>query len=142
MGFWDSPIRAPVARARASWLTRALERATATTTTTTTRSTSAEAEASDEAIARENDANAREEELRHLRRHVDALSRACADAEAKAEKGAEDAATREAILRENETLRGIDAERDRAETRAKAAEARANAARDALVNGSFDTRRR
>ena len=138
MGFWDSPIRAPVSRARASWLTRALERATATTTTTTTtRSTSDEAEASDEAIARENDANAREEELRHLRRHVDALSRACADAEAKAEKGAEDAATREAILRENETLRGIDAERDRAETRAKAAEARANAARDALVNGKL-----
>ena len=145
MGFWDSPIRAPVSRARASWLTRALERATATTTTTTTtRSTSDEAEASDEAIARENDANAREEELRHLRRHVDALSRACADAEAKAERGAEDAATREAILRENETLRGIDAERDRAETRAKAAEtrakaaeARANAARDALVNGKL-----
>ena len=105
MGFWDSPIRAPVSRARASWLTRALERATAmTTTTTTTRSTSDEAEASDEAIARENDANARVEELRHLRRHVDALSRACADAEAKAEKGAEDAVTREAILRENETL--------------------------------------
>jgi len=50
---------------------------------------------------------------------------------------AEDAATREAILRENETLRGIDAERDRAEARAKAAEARANAARDALVNGKL-----
>ena len=141
MGFWDSPIRAPVSRARASWLTRALERATASTTTTatttTTRSTSDEAEASDEAMAREKDANAVEEELRHLRRHVDALSRACADAEAKAERGAEDAATREAILRENETLRGIDAERDRAETRAKAAEARANAARDALVNGKL-----
>ena len=60
-------------------------------------------------MAREKDANAVEEELRHLRRHVDALSRACADAEAKAERGAEDAATREAILRENETLRGIDA---------------------------------
>ena len=88
-------------------------------------------------MAREKDANAVEEELRHLRRHVDALSRACADAEAKAERGAEDAATREAILRENETLRGIDAERDRAETRAKAAEARANAARDALVNGKL-----
>jgi len=139
MGIWDSPARdAPGddARRPTTWFRRALERAT-TMEASVTRATSVLDDAMVEARAEEEDANGCFEEVRHLRRHVDALTRACADAEAKAAAGAIAVERLDIVRRENASLRGIEAARDRAETRAKAAEARANAARDALVNGKL-----
>ena len=139
MGFWDSPARdgpGDDARRPTTWFRRALERAT-TMEASVTRATSVLDDAAMVVEAREEEDANRDEEVRHLRRHVDALSLACADAEAKAAAGAIAVERLEIVRRENASLRGIEGARDRAETRAKAAEARANAARDALVNAKL-----
>ena len=80
---------------------------------------------------------ANEEELKHLRRHVDALTRECADAVARANAGAIAREKFEQLRRENAALKNADALCKKAETRAKAAEARANAARDAMVSAKL-----
>ena len=74
------------------------------------------------------------DEVRHLRRHVDALTRACAEAEARARAAGLEAERAEALRRENAALREREDGRAGLETRLRAAEARANAARDALVS--------
>jgi len=130
-GFWDSPARDVDVGRPTTWFRRALERAT-TMEASVTRATSVLDDAMVPAREKEE-----EEELRHLRRHVEALSLACAEANAEAKAGALAVERLEIVRRENASLRGIEAARDRAETRAKAAEARANAARDALVNAKL-----
>ena len=150
MVFWDSPesadedARRPRARcdgedinrratattrARA-WLRDALERGT----TATARATATkETLVLDDAAREAREGATSEEESRHLRRHVDALTRECADAVARA-NASEIARERfEQLRRENAALKNADALCKKAETRAKAAEARANAARDAMV---------
>jgi len=154
MVFWDSPesadedARRPRARedgedinrratattrARA-WLRDALERGT----TATARATATkETLVLDDAAREAREGATSEEESRHLRRHVDALTRECADAVARA-NASEIARERfEQLRRENAALKNADALCKKAETRAKAAEARANAARDAMVSAKL-----
>ena len=154
MVFWDSPRRADddarSARARCdgedinrratattrarAWLRDALERgpARATGGTGTLVLDDAAREAREATVGA-----ASEEELRHLRRHVDALTRECADAVARANAGAIAREKFEQLRRENAALKNADALCKKAETRAKAAEARANAARDAMVSAKL-----
>jgi hypothetical protein len=68
---------------------------------------------------------------------VDALTRECADAVAKANAGAIAKEKFEQLRRENAALKNADALCKKAESRAKAAEARANAARDAMVSAKL-----
>ena len=154
MVFWDSPRRADddarSARARCdgedinrratattrarAWLRDALERgpARATGGTGTLVLDDAAREAREATVGAAN-----EEELKHLRRHVDALTRECADAVARANAGAIAREKFEQLRRENAALKNADALCKKAETRAKAAEARANAARDAMVSAKL-----
>jgi len=123
MPFWDSPLALERGES-------ALERWTRVALGRRPRTLALDAAAGEDADARETGAD----EVEYLRRHVDALTRACADAEARARAVTMDAERLEALRKENVTLRAAADARASAETRARAAEARANAARDALVS--------
>lgn len=142
MGPWDSPdaprardasrVRNISGRTAREWFRRALNRVDVGRANVIDDACEGKSSVETSSV----DSDDREEELRHLRRHVEALTVACADAEARARMNAVSKERLDVLRRENANLKDADEKRSKAETRAKAAEARANAARDALVHAA------